>query len=217
MWFSILSLLSLTLAWPWAQMRLLSDRINNTYFGDAKASAELKSKGVYGAYFTSILAMVGGLVVFAGIYGAVAAVIGSNNGLDVMDFDMLRQWRYFDEFVLIWLIVAYLSFLLIGAIAFSFYVVAIAHEVATKMTLGGLQFATDITVGSLMWRYVSNILIIAFTLGLGLPIAIHRTMLFLSQNIVLVGEIDGSAITRAELPRPKFGEGLLEAFDPGIL
>jgi uncharacterized membrane protein YjgN (DUF898 family) len=69
----------------------------------------------------------------------------------------------------------------------------------------------------LVSRYFWNIVIIVFTLGLGLPIAIHRTMLFLSHNIVLVGEIDGSEITRAELPRPKFGEGLLEAFDPGIL
>lgn len=60
-------------------------------------------------------------------------------------------------------------------------------------------------------------LIIVFTLGLGLPIAIHRTMLFLTRNIDVIGEIDGSEITRADLPRPKFGEGLLEAFDPGIL
>lgn len=217
MWFSILSLLSLTLAWPWAQMRLLSDRINNSYFGDAKASAELESKGVYRAYFTSILAMVGGLVVLGAIYVGVAASIGGNIGLDVMDFDVLRQWKYANEFILTWVIVAYVSFLLIGAVAFSFYVVAIAREVAGKMTLGDLHFATDVSVGSLMWRYVSNILIIVLTLGFGLPIAIHRTMLFLSRNILVVGEIDGSEITRADLPRPKFGEGLLEAFDPGIL
>ncbi len=52
-------------------------------------------------------------------------------------------------------------------------------------------------------RYLGNILIIVFTLGLGLPIAIHRTMLFLSRNIEIIGEIDGSEITRAELPRPE--------------
>lgn len=217
MFFSVLSLLSLTLAWPWAQMRLIDDRLNNSYFGDAKASVETSSQPLYLPYILGFLALlVGSGLLGLAVYGILDSTLGDklsglfnpnggpNQGAAVMA-------------VLGSVFVVYLGVIIIGIIAFSAYYVAMAHEIATKLSLGGLRFATPLTSGRLISRYLGNILIIIFTLGLGLPIAIHRTMLFLAANIEIVGEVDGSEITRAELPRPKIGEGLLEAFDPGIL
>ncbi|WP_374654760.1 YjgN family protein [Dongia sp.] len=215
MWFSILSLLSLTLAWPWAQMRLLSDRVNHSYFGDAKASATLKSANVYKAYFVSLAVF---LVTFLFVGGFASLVYGLMN-LGGIASGQMQGPASNSEMVAASLpiLVILIAYVFIAPIAYSFYVVAVAREVASTLELGGLRFATPITTGRLVSRYFWNIVIIVFTFGLGLPIAIHRTMLFLSRNIEIIGEIDGSAITRAELPRPKFGEGLLEAFDPGIL
>ncbi|WP_374311412.1 YjgN family protein [Dongia sp.] len=215
MWFSILSLLSLTLAWPWAQMRLLSDRINHSYFGDAKASATLKSANVYGAYFVSLAVFLVTFLIVGGFAGSIYALMK----LGGIASAQMEGPGSNPEMVAAFLpvLVILIAYVFVAPIAYSFYMVAVAREVASSLELGGLRFATPITTGRLVSRYFWNIVIIVFTLGLGLPIAIHRTMLFLSHNIVLVGEIDGSEITRAELPRPKFGEGLLEAFDPGIL
>jgi uncharacterized membrane protein YjgN (DUF898 family) len=222
--FSILSLLSLTLAWPWAQMRLLDDRINNSYFGDAKASIQTKSGALYVPY------VIGTVVSFAavGIIGYAGYTYLMANYGDALrelftPFENADDRQHRDEYpaamAALYAIVlgGYLAIIVISIVSFAAYYVALLREVADKLALGGLRFATSITIGRLIGRYLVNLLIIVFTLGLGLPIAIHRTMLFLTRNVEIIGEIDGSEITRAELPRPKFGEGLLEAFDPGIL
>lgn len=213
MWFSLLSLLSLTLAWPWAQMRLFDDRLNNSYFGDAKASADLSSKPVYLAYLMSVIAFLGGVALLgAGIFVYLNSRVNDPTARIFLTNPVTNAMADIGAVFAIILGIVIVSF-----IAFSFYQVAVAREIAAKVSLGGLRFATPVTVGGLTARYFWNILIIVFTLGLGLPIAIHRTMLFLAANIEIIGEIDGSEITRADLPRPKFGEGLLEAFDPGIM
>ncbi len=64
---------------------------------------------------------------------------------------------------------------------------------------------------------LGNTFIFLFTLGLGLPIVIQRSVRFLTDNLQIFGEIEGSQITHANLPRPRYGEGLLEAFDPGLI
>jgi uncharacterized membrane protein YjgN (DUF898 family) len=198
-------------------MRLLSDRINNSYFGDAKAQADLKSGPVYVTYFVAILCSIGGALLMMLAFGAIFAAIYQFFGFDFSDPVELQNSTEFVVFSFGIAALGYLFFALLIVVAFSFYQTAVAREIAAKLQLGGLRFATPVTAGRIMGRYIGNILIIVFTLGLGLPIAIHRTMLFLAANIEVVGEIEGSDITHANLPRPKAGEGLLEAFDPGIL
>ena len=214
--FSFLSLLSLTLSWPWSQMRLIDDRLNNSYFGDAKASITTSSKPLYRPYLLGLLCTIVGTGVITWItYRIVMATTAGQSGEIYETIDGPFQKKV--ETIFIMIVVFYLSVIFISIIAFAAYGVAMAREVATKLELGGLRFSTQLTAGGLIGRYFWNGVIIVFTLGLGLPIAIHRTMLFLTRNIEVIGEIDGSEITRADLPRPKFGEGLLEAFDPGIL
>jgi uncharacterized membrane protein YjgN (DUF898 family) len=214
--FAFLSLLTLSLAWPWSQMRLLGDRINNSYFGDAKAQAAPASKPVYGRYIIGIvISGVATIIIMAALGFATYAVM-QWLGLDLEDPEALEQSRAFYWSSMAIGGIAYLLLSIAYIIAFSFYQTAVFREVARKLELGGLRFATRVTSGRLIARYVGNLLIIVFTLGLGLPIAIHRTMLFLAANIEVVGEIEGSDVTHANLRRPRAGEGLLEAFDPGI-
>lgn len=224
MWFAILSLLSLTLAWPWAQMRLLDDRLNNSYFGDAKASIQTSSRNLYVHY------IVGTVVSFAviGIIGYLGyTFLWTQYGealqelfTQVENQDELEHADQYESAIgALYAVVigGYLAIIIVSIIAYASYYVTLIREVAHNLNLGGLRFATSITVGRFIGRYLVNLLIVVFTLGLGLPIAVHRTMQFIVRNIEVVGEIEGSEITRSNLPRPKLGEGLLEAFDPGIL
>ncbi|MBL8710657.1 MAG: DUF898 family protein [Rhodospirillaceae bacterium] len=222
MWFSILSLLSLTLAWPWAQMRLIDDRINNSYFGDAKASIQTSSRSLYKSYVIGTLVA---LLVSGGIAYAAYSYITSNYGdtlaelFSVTEQNPDRAAEYSEAFTVLYVTVigTYLLIFVVSILAFAAYYAAIAREVARNLALGTLRFATPVTAGAIINRYLWNLVIIVFTLGLGLPIAIHRSMQFLAANIQVIGEIEGSDITHANLPRPKSGEGLLEAFDPGIM
>jgi uncharacterized membrane protein YjgN (DUF898 family) len=92
-----------------------------------------------------------------------------------------------------------------------------AREVFGKLTMAELRFGTTITIRRIISLMLGNVLIFLFTLGLGLPIVIHRSVRFMTDNIQVYGEIEGSQITHADLPRPRYGEGLLEAFDPGLI
>lgn len=217
MFFSVLALLSIGLAWPWAQMRLIDDRLNNSYFGDAKASISTSSRPLYLPYLVGLaVTLAGSGIIGYAIYlfmdsplgDGLARLFNPNGGPDVGAAIVV---------IFIAILAAYLAIFVVSILAFAAYFVAMAREIAKRLELGTLRFATPITPGRLIGRYLGNVVIIVLTLGLGLPIAIHRTMKFLAANIEIVGAVEGSEITRADLPRPRIGEGLLEAFDPGIL
>jgi uncharacterized membrane protein YjgN (DUF898 family) len=65
--------------------------------------------------------------------------------------------------------------------------------------------------------WIGNVLWVVLTLGFGFPVAVHRTLKFFADRIELHGTLDTARLQQTTLDRPKFGEGLLEAFDPGFL
>jgi uncharacterized membrane protein YjgN (DUF898 family) len=222
MFLTVVAGLTLGLAGPWVQMRLIDDRLNNSYFGDAKASIQSSSRPLYLAFFLGILVFILGAVIVAGIIWALLQANGTIDqigGILSSDADPTMREEQIGEAMgrSFWVIIlAYLAVILLSLAAFAQYYVAMAREIAAKLTLAELRFGTTVTIGRFINRMFWNIVIIVFTVGLGLPIALHRTLKFLERNIQIYGEIDGSQITQSNLPRPKFGEGLLEAFDPGV-
>jgi uncharacterized membrane protein YjgN (DUF898 family) len=221
----LLTAITLGFAGPWVQMRLLDDRVNNSYFGDAKASMHSSSVPLYVAFLIGlVISWIGTFVVIA-----ICAVIAAGSGFlsefitlaGQTDNDETR--RQIDELVkqhlglLIGLgVFFYLSVIVLSLVAFAQYYVAMLREIMNKLTMAELRFGTTVTIGRLIGLALVNVLVYLVTLGLGLPIVIHRTLRFFSQNIQVYGEIEGSQITHADLPRPRYGEGLLEAFDPGL-
>lgn len=218
---SFIALLTIGLAWPWTQMRLVDDRINRSYFGDAKATGQTSSKLLYIAFVIGILcAGVLSIVAISIISGIIAAI-----ATHVADGQPIRIGRVSDgqlspQYVIMVFsgVMAFIfAFWMISIVAFSFYHAAMIREIGTKLRLAGMRFSVPMTAGALMGRTFGNIFIILFTLGLGLPIAIQRTMRFIVAHVEVIGDIDGTEIKRSPLRRPGVGEGLLEAFDPGIL
>ncbi|MBK8158422.1 MAG: DUF898 domain-containing protein [Rhodospirillaceae bacterium] len=219
--FSFLAMLTIGLAWPWAQMRLIDDRINRSYFGDAKASGQTSSKPLYVAYLIGIVsAVILSVMAFSIIIGSLTLLAFNMSGDGSIKISPSSTTETSPE--MIWLIfVGVIAFLLtfwaISIVAFSFYQAAMIREIGAKLRLAGMHFSVPMTAGALMGRTFGNIFIILVTLGLGLPIAIQRTMKFIVAHVEVIGDIDGTEIKRSPLRRPGVGEGLLEAFDPGIL
>jgi uncharacterized membrane protein YjgN (DUF898 family) len=110
----------------------------------------------------------------------------------------------------------YLSVIVLSLVAFAQYYVAMLREITSKLSMAELRFGTTVTIGRIISLALVNVLVYLVTLGLGLPYVIHRSLRFITDNIQIYGEIEGSEITHADLPRPRYGEGLLEAFDPGL-
>jgi len=224
---SLLTGITFGFAGPWVQMRLLDDRLNNSYFGDAKASAHTSSTPLYVAFFIGIGITIGGsiLIMLAMTAAALASGIGSElaeimrqgGGEQATNERMQEVFKNHAGLIIGLGIAFYASIAVLGIVAFAQYYVAMAREIARKLTMAELRFGTTITIGRLINRVLWNAVILIVTLGLGLPIVLHRSLRFLVDNIQVYGRIEGTQITQSTLQRPRFGEGLLEAFDPGFL
>jgi len=223
----ILTAITLGFAGPWAQMRLLDDRMNNSYFGDAKASMHSSSVPLYVAFLIGIAITIVGMIVIFLIMIGIAAGSGLGTefaGLMGQNADNEEARRRSEEVfkehlgLIIGLgVFFYLSLIVLSLVAFAQYYVAMMREIAAKLTMAELRFGTTVTIGRIIRLALINVLLFLFTLGLGMPIVIHRSIRFMTDNIQIYGEIEGSQITQANLPRPRYGEGLLEAFDPGLI
>ncbi len=225
MLFSLISGFTFFLAQPWASFRLLELRLNNSYLGDAKALASLRASEVFGRYIAGYGIMLG-LFVALVVLGILA--VGSS-GL-AQDFaEIVRaaaEGRTPDRTrvdmtsiaVAVGLFYAALAVwgVLGSTVAFAWYWTGVAGEVAARLEVAGLGFRSDITAGGLIGLYVGNMLIVVFTLGLGLPVALHRSLRFFTGRYGIVGHLDPDRLTQTTLDRPRTGEGLLEAFDPGL-
>jgi uncharacterized membrane protein YjgN (DUF898 family) len=222
----LLTAVTLGFAGPWVHMRLLDDRVNNSYFGDAKASMHSSSAPLYVAFLIGIaIALIGMIVIVLIIIGILA---GSGVGADFVAIinqsgDAGEAHRRGEELGrehwglgLGLVVFAYLSLIVLSLIAFAQYYVAMLREITSKLSMAELRFGTTVTIGRIISLALVNVLVYLVTLGLGLPYVIHRSLRFITDNIQIYGEIEGSEITHADLPRPRYGEGLLEAFDPGL-
>jgi uncharacterized membrane protein YjgN (DUF898 family) len=81
-----------------------------------------------------------------------------------------------------------------------------------------LTFRSNATAGGYFKLIVGNILIILFTLGLGTPWAIVRTLNFVFSNIVIEGALDVNAIRQTEESyKDATGEDLADMIDIGLV
>jgi uncharacterized membrane protein YjgN (DUF898 family) len=221
----LLTAVTLGFAGPWVQMRLLDDRVNNSYFGDAKATMHSSSVTLYVAFLIGLVISWVGTAVVIALCAAIAAASGFLSEFLTLagQGDSEETARQIDALMkqhiglLIGLgVFLYVSVIVLGIVSFAQYYVAMLREIAAKLTVAELRFGTTVTIGRLIGLALVNILVYLVTFGLGLPVVIHRTLRFFTANIQVYGEIEGSEITHANLPRPRYGEGLLEAFDPGL-
>ncbi len=228
--FMLLNLITLNLAAPWTTLRLAEDRFNHSYFGNAKASLQASAGQLYLTFILGFVFTIVGMVVVMLIAGGVAYLV-------IMALDMMPLIQEFQQAsesgieiepteeqkgqlaLLIFVTVAifYLGLALVAIIAFAPYVAALFRTIANNLQTAELRFSSEVTA----WRYIrlwlGNILIVVLTLGLGIPIAVHRSIRFFVDRVAIHGELDVDRLQQSSLERPKFGEGLLEAFDPGFI
>ncbi|HVJ33674.1 MAG TPA: YjgN family protein [Terriglobia bacterium] len=217
--YNLLIALTLGLATPWVQMRLAEQRINNSYFGDAKALLEGKSASVYGGFILGFLLYVGLTAAFLAalwfgfdIPSLFAEMRDPHQGSGQSDPAQLHM--------VLKIFGLYFGFLIgmtfIGIFAFSWYAAAFFRALADGLSFDNLTFRSAMGASNYFWLWTGNILIYITTLGLGLPIVVHRSLRFFADRLEIIGVIDVDRLRQNTLPVPKTGEGLLETFDPGI-
>jgi uncharacterized membrane protein YjgN (DUF898 family) len=219
MGYNLLAAMTATLAGPWAQMRLAETRINNSYFGDAKAFLQGSASRVFVSYLLGLVIYlavicVAGFMIWVAfdlshVFGAMIdsarneSEAGATNTPDVIRF--LSAYALF-----------IIAFICAGIFAFCWYAAAFFRVLTEGLTFSDLTFRSTVGAGNYLRLWLGNILLVIVTFGFGLPIAVHRSLHFFADRLEIIGEIDVERLRQNTLPKPKTGEGLLETFDPGF-
>lgn len=83
-------------------------------------------------------------------------------------------------------------------------------------TLDNLRLKGTFTGGEILGFFLLNLLLIIFTLGLGIPVVLHNTMKFLTENVSVLGDVNTSKIAQAPETGDGSGEGLDDLLDGDI-
>jgi uncharacterized membrane protein YjgN (DUF898 family) len=88
------------------------------------------------------------------------------------------------------------------------YRAACNRHIYASTRIAGVQLENSQTAGMLFRLIFGNLAILLLTLGIGMPIIIHRNMNFFANTLSFIGEIDVDAIRQAEGDLTKSGEGI---------
>lgn len=226
---TLLTLITLNLAAPWASMRLTEDRFNNSYFGNAKATLHAPSGPLYPPFILGFVGVLVGIGLLVAIFWFAVLPIFQSSELAFIAMEMQaaeeagrepnvtpEQITSYFTFIIVTALVFYLGVAIVAIVAFAPYMAAQFRQIANNLSIAEVRFASQVTAMRYIGLWIGNLLWIVLTLGLGLPVVVHRTLRFFADRVEIHGTLDTARLQQTTLDHPKYGEGLLEAFDPGF-
>ncbi len=205
------ALLPLTLGWtyPWQNMRLMSQMMNNTWFGDRRFTFEGPAGPLYKHFALAWLVQPGMLLAIFllawSISGARAA--GAEDGGAGGGFS-IGVWQA--VFILVPVL-----YLLVLPLICAWYRAQEMRYMASCTRYEDIRFSFDATGPSLIWLFFGNFLIMIVTLSFGVAFTQMRRFRYFCDRLEIHGEADFDAIRQSSETRDKIGEGLADAFDMG--
>ena len=197
--------------YPWASLRLLERRINASAFGTQRFVSRGKPGRLYLRFlatFAGVFALVLVLGVFVWAVEAPMFAVLAHAGRGPIDPHMANRLVFV-------LLPVYLVFFIGAALISASYSAAFFRHVAGHTTLGGLSFSSAVSAAAVLRLLVGNLLILLFTLGLGMPFVIRRNAVYFATNLLATGTLDLAGLGQSEQPVSRFGEGMFQALDAG--
>lgn len=206
---------TLQLLTPVVSVNLARPRISNVRFGTLPFAFSGNAGDIYaryvGFYFLNILAW----VVAAGV--AVAVVGGAIGSLGITEEEIGKLFAQPGARAILLILAAaigaYIVFSLLILPLRCWWQAYLFRYLVTHSRAGNVLFATAITTRQMWGFLVLNYLIVVFTLGLGWPWVMHRTLKLIAAQLWLYGAPDGANIRQPADRGPRWGEGLLDMFD----
>jgi uncharacterized membrane protein YjgN (DUF898 family) len=227
--FMLLNIVTLNFARPWTTLRLTEDRFNNSYLGNAKASLQASARPLYLPFIASFVVSIVAIALWAlliwtvlsssGKLEEIAYVIQEQQSAEVegREPNLTKEQVESVAYTSISAVLAfYLGIAVIGIFAFAYYTAVLFRTIASNLQLAELRFSSEVTAWSYIRLWLGNLLWVILTLGISFPVAVHRSLRFFADRVAIHGELDVARLQQTTLDQPKFGEGLLEAFDPGF-
>lgn len=97
------------------------------------------------------------------------------------------------------------------------YIVALRNYTWNSIKIGGVSFLGTFQVWPTIRLWYGNLFILIFTLGLGMPICIHRSVSFLTSNVKVIGDMSDAELLQNTQNSDVTGEGIEDmAGDVGL-
>lgn len=208
--------ITLQLVTPLVSVKLARPRIVNASIGTQRFEFAGNAGDIYGRYIAYYFL---NILVWVIVFGATAAaIVAAGVKLGIGDpTELATQLGKPSLIVFLAILVALLVLsTLFGVLILPlrcWWQAYLLRYLVTRMRAGPVLFATAIGTRHMWGFIVVNYLIMLFTLGLGWPWVIHRTLRLISEQLWIYGAPDGAAIHQPEGRGPKYGEGLLDMFD----
>ena len=204
---------------PWRAVRLAEHRINASSLGSLRFTFRGRAREVYVPFLVTYLATLALLAAIGyGVWTAVQGYLPLLQQVVVRDRTDAPLPPGAQAAFLRLALIGYGSLFLfgIGAALIRFWYVALfERHVIGNSTLGPLRFSSTITGRGLLWLLLGNVLILLFTLGLGLPVVIQRDMRFLARNLQVSGALDLPSLVQGNMQEPRLAEGMFQVLDGG--
>lgn len=190
-----------TLGWalPWAEMGLARYRMGNTTFGDCRFDCDARARPLYKRFAVLWLA---GIVFFAGIIAALTGAISQLEDPQQIFMAVLAGYAL----AIPW------GLLTIG-LPLAWYRAGFLRELAAHTRFDGIAFALEATTGSLVKLALGNFFVSLLSLGILRPWAALRTFRFGCTHLRMAGEPDWERVHQGAAIRLRTGEGLAAVFD----
>ena len=209
----LLNVITLYQMTPWMTLRLTERRLNASSFGNLAFGFRGRARRIYLPFLALFLVFVLLDVVFfvalfrqfgTAMLHAAPQMKATDAGFSPPANLALLPFVLFGGVLAIGIVIGLVR---------SFYVAALAREVANHSTLGPLRFASTISAWALLRLVLGNVLIVLVTLGLGYPIVIHRDARLLARNLLVSGAIDPGTLRQNTERASALGEGMFQALD----
>ncbi|MEM8799402.1 MAG: DUF898 family protein, partial [Pseudomonadota bacterium] len=200
-WRSLLVLLTFGLYSPISTTRLWDRQMREASFGSFGFEASTRAKPLWVPVIAAILSV----AIFSGaVFGIFSTITSSQEtgGQPPLALVFLLLGLYFAAF----LIFPFLS-IWFNAV---FY-----RQAFQNLRYGNVGFTFDATLGDWFKYYLVNVLIVAFTFGLGAMVLPFRLWNFMISHLHVEGTLDTTELMQSSQQLPSHGEGLADALDIG--
>ena len=204
-WKNALAMATFGITLPWAMVSLWNQRWRAMSFGNWAIEANGRARRLGLPFLLCYLAPAVGI-------GVVLLLVRS--GL------VLTFFGYEPRTPLEWVLIrlpAVFAFLFVCALIIAAFYASFFHQMVGSMAVGGMTFRFN--AGAIEWMelYLGDMVLVAFTLGLGSAFLSYRHWKFTIRYLQIDGHIDLDTLSRSHTAAPSQGEGLLDAFDLGAL
>ena len=205
---SIANILCLGCLTPYITARLYRLTMNNVWWGDMRFSFSGTAKPLYKSFFigmgVTVVAIILLAVFGAGYFMVIARAVeqgyAGGAGTNVDDPALMLVLLYFGAIFMI-------------AMGFMYYAACKVRWFYDHLSLPGARFTCGLPLTVFISLYITNTLLLLFTLGLGYPWVLTRTLRCLTSAAVYQGDVNVDAIQQNTQSIPKRGDGLLDALD----